>query len=31
MLLRGLPKPIDPQEQMIHQNLQALMKTIAIQ
>ena len=31
MLLRGLPEPIDPQEQAVHRNLRALMETAAIQ
>ena len=31
MLLRGLPEPTDPQEQAIHQNLQALVETAAVQ
>ena len=31
MLLRGLPKPNDPQEQAIHQNFWALVETAAVQ
>ena len=31
MLLRGLPEPNDPQEQVIHQNLRALVETAAVQ
>ena len=31
MLLRGLSKPNDPQEQAIHQNLRALVETAAVQ
>ena len=31
MLLRGLPEPVDPQEQAIHRNLQALVETAAVQ
>ena len=31
MLLRGLPEPNDPQEQVIHQNLWALVETATIQ
>jgi len=31
MLLRGLPEPDNPQEQAIHQNLQALVETAATQ
>ena len=31
MLLRGLLEPVDPQEQVIHRNLWALVETTAIQ
>ena len=31
MLLRGLPEPNDPQEQVIHRNLWALVETTAVQ
>ena len=31
MLLRGLLEPIDSQEQAVHQNLQALVETTAVQ
>jgi len=31
MLLRGLPELNDPQEQVIHRNLQALVETAAVQ
>ena len=31
MLLRGLPEPVDPQEQVIHQNLRALVETATVQ
>ena len=31
MLLRGLPEHVDPQEQAVHQNLQALVETAAVE
>ena len=31
MLLRGLPEPVDPQEQAVHRNLRALVETAAVQ
>jgi len=31
MLLRGLLEPVDPQEQMVHRNLRALVETAAVQ
>ena len=31
MLLRGLPEPVDPQEQVVHRNLRALVETAAVQ
>ena len=31
MLLCGLPEPNDPQEQVIHRNLRALVETAAVQ
>ena len=31
MLLRGLSKPNDPHEQVIHRNLQALVETAIVQ